>query len=528
MTTERAGSPVHRVARRSSAARRPDLPTPSGYGSAVESEPEPASRQRPLARMHRAVFGLRARLLVWYVLLLLLAGILTLVVMRQVLLVRLEERVEGNLRQEIGELEALATGNDPGTGEPFGGDVEAILDTFLSRSIPDRHATFLAFVIGGEGQRSGAPDTYRLDLDADVLRRLSSIRAPERDFLDTPVGRVDYQAVTLEVDGRPRGIFVAAAFSDLARGEEVDTVVEITAIILGVTLLLVSMVAWGAAGLVVAPLITVTDTARSISETDLSRRIPETGAEEAAEMAATFNAMLDRLESGFDTQRRFIDDAGHELRTPITIIRGHLELLGDDPQERVEALALVDDELARMNRMVNDLLMLARSERPDFLNLEVVDVATLTRELYAKAERLASRRWELDLVGRGRIVADRQRLTEAVMQLAQNATQHTDERGCIRIGSRVADGTARFWVADDGDGVPDAERERVFGRFHRGVVGRRHSEGAGLGLAIVLAIAQAHGGTVELDSRSGQGATFTVTVPVDPSGEQPLPAQVSE
>ena len=111
------------------------------------------------------------------------------------------------------------------------------------------------------------------------------------------------------------------------------------------------------------------DTARSISETDLTRRIPVSGRDEIAELARTFNAMLDRLEAAFATQRAFVSDASHELRTPITIVRGHLELLGDDPQERRETIALVTDELDRMSRFVDDLLLLAKAERDDFLRV---------------------------------------------------------------------------------------------------------------------------------------------------------------
>jgi signal transduction histidine kinase len=224
--------------------------------------------------------------------------------------------------------------------------------------------------------------------------------------------------------------------------------------------------------------------------------------------------MLDRLESAFATQRRFLDDAGHELRTPITIVRGHLELMSQDPDERRETLALVMDELDRMSRLVEDVLTLAKAERPDFLDLETVDVETLSREVFAKAVALAERDWRLGTVGRGMIVADRQRLTQALVQLAQNAVQHTDGGAVIAISSTVSEGAARFSVRDTGPGVPPEDRERIFDRFGRGAGPRR--EGAGLGLAIVRAIAEAHGGTVELDSRLGRGAALTVVVPVDP------------
>jgi signal transduction histidine kinase len=231
--------------------------------------------------------------------------------------------------------------------------------------------------------------------------------------------------------------------------------------------------------------------------------------------------MLDRLERAFASQRRFVDDASHELKTPLTIVRGHLELLDSDPQERDAALSLVMDELDRMGRIVQDLLLLANHGRPDFLALDKVDVGGLTEELYAKAKALAPRKWILEECGTGVAVADRQRLTQAVVQLAQNAVRHSDVAGTIALGSRVADGEARVWVRDHGPGIPLEEQQVIFERFRRGNI--RRSEGAGLGLAIVKAIAEAHRGRVELVSRPGAGATFTLVIPVDAFSEPPRP-----
>ena len=223
--------------------------------------------------------------------------------------------------------------------------------------------------------------------------------------------------------------------------------------------------------------------------------------------------MLDRLERAFESQRRFVDDAGHELRTPLTIARGHLELLEDDPDERRQTVELVLDELDRMRRIVDDLLLLAKHEQPDFLNLETVEVGALTDELHAKITALAPRDRVVATRGRGVIVADRQRVTQAVVQLAQNAAGVTQEGERIELGSTVADGRARIWIRDHGPGIPYGDQERIFGRFRRGGEGR--SEGAGLGLAIVKAIAEAHHGRVEVASRPGEGSTFTLIVPVD-------------
>ena len=177
-----------------------------------------------------------------------------------------------------------------------------------------------------------------------------------------------------------------------------------------------------------------------------------------------------------------------------------------------------------MNRMVDDLLLLARSERPDFLNLDLVDIEDLTYDMHAKASSIAPRRWELDAAGRGQLVGDRQRLTQALLQLAQNAAEHTEEGDTITLGSALADGQARFWVRDQGPGVSALDAERIFERFSRGSRTRR-TEGAGLGLSIVRAIAEAHGGTVTLSGTPPHGATFTVAVPLE--GLPRVPEEVS-
>jgi signal transduction histidine kinase len=200
-------------------------------------------------------------------------------------------------------------------------------------------------------------------------------------------------------------------------------------------------------------------------------------------------------------------------------VRGHLELLGNDPDEREETIALVTDELDRMARFVEDLLLLAKAEQGDFLHLAPLDLDVLTDELYAKARALADRDWRLAGSGTGRLTADRQRITQAVMQLAQNAAEHTRPGERIALGSAISDGQARLWVADSGPGIPVHEREQIFRRFHRAGDGRRRSDGAGLGLSIVRAIAEAHGGRIELDTREGAGATFTLIVPTEPPQE---------
>jgi signal transduction histidine kinase len=246
----------------------------------------------------------------------------------------------------------------------------------------------------------------------------------------------------------------------------------------------------------------------------LSNRIPERGRDEVAQLAATFNQMLDRLEHAFEAQGRFVHDAGHELRTPLTIVSGHLQLLEADPDGQRETLALVNDELERMGRIVEDLLVLAKHQQPDFLALTTLDAGALTEEVHAKLRALAPREWVLEQHGPGVIVGDRQRLTQAIFQLAQNAARYSDDGEPIALGSKVANGEARFWVRDHGPGVAPEEQEAIFERFRRGT-GATRSDGAGLGLAIVKTIAEAHHGRVELDCRNGGGTTFTIIIPVD-------------
>lgn len=166
-----------------------------------------------------------------------------------------------------------------------------------------------------------------------------------------------------------------------------------------------------------------------------------------------------------------------------------------------------------MSRIVNDLLLLAKAEQPDFLNLETVELDSLTEELYFKATALNFRDWQLEAKANGFIVADRQRLTQAIMNLAQNATQHTTEGDVVALGSAITNGNAWFWVRDTGEGIAPKDQERIFKRFARSH-GHRRSEGAGLGLAIVQAIAEAHGGQVELISQPDAGSTFKVIIPL--------------
>lgn len=464
----------------------------------------------------RPALSLRLRLLGWALLLLTVASLASVVVIRQVLLNQLENRVTADLEQEVAEFRRLAGGLDPETGEPFGTDVARIADTYLLRNEPHAGESVLILVDGRVYAASPDPP-FDLSTDTALVDRWASAAGSRwGEIGDTPAGPARWLAVPVVIDGTVRGHTVVAQFMAEPRAE-IDRAVQVMAAACLLVIVVAAAGGYLAMGRVLRPLRAVTETARAIEETDLSRRIEVTGSDEVARLGRTFNAMVGRLERAFATQQAFLSDVGHELRTPITIVRGHLELLGDDPAERRETVALVVDELDRMSRMVNDLLMLARAERPDFLRLAQVDVAAMMAEVFAKATALGPRDWQLGGVDAVIVQADRQRLEQALMQLVQNAVQFTGEGDRIGLSARAGDGQLQVAVSDTGVGIDPADREQIFERFTRGEPGRARADGAGLGLAIVAAIAGAHRGRVTVAGAPGAGATFTLVIPLEPA-----------
>lgn len=457
----------------------------------------------------RRTVSARARILGWYVLLLAVALVAALLLQRALLLRQASVDADLALDQEVSELRQLAGGVDPATGAPFAGDVEAIFDVFLSRNVA-LEGEGIVTIVGGRPYKTDV--TGAALAQSDLADSWASVTVPTRDEVQTEFGPLRYLAVPLDLEGGTLGVFVVAISMDPALAS-IDDVVRLGALVYGTIFIVASTLAWVAAGGVLRPLRELRDTAAGISDSDLSRRIPVTGSDEIAALGRTFNSMLDRIEDGFATQRRFVDDAGHELRTPITVIRGNLELMGDDPAERKATVAVVTDELDRMARIVDDLLILAKAENADFIETHPMDLGAFTDELVAKAKLLANRPWSVEAREEVVIMGDEQRLTQAMMNLIRNAAEHTPAGTPVAIGSALRGSGAVLWVRDSGPGVPTGERERLFERFARGGRGRRTTEGAGLGLAIVSAIADGHGGHVMVDDVDGGGAVFTIHIP---------------
>jgi two-component system OmpR family sensor kinase len=290
-----------------------------------------------------------------------------------------------------------------------------------------------------------------------------------------------------------------------------------------VVLLLALLASYLAGARVSAPLRRMAQVATRVDAGDLGPRmeISNRRVDEVKVLAEAFNHMLDRLAEAFAGQRAFVADASHELRTPLTVIRGQLEVLAaqENPSgadvRRVEHL--VQAEITRISRLVDDLLVLAQAERTDFLRIDSVDVRPFVSDLWDGVSLTADRRFELGPIADGVLRSDPDRLAQALRNLARNAIEHTVEHdGLVRLEvTRGAPDQIRFVVLDDGPGIPVAERERVFERFHRTDSGRtRTTGGAGLGLAIVRAIAEAHRGTVRVrDSSAGRGAAIELVLP---------------
>ncbi len=179
----------------------------------------------------------------------------------------------------------------------------------------------------------------------------------------------------------PDGAFLVAFLSGAERDEFRDTV-ETYAVVALLALLVVTLGAWSVSGRLLAPVRQLRATAQEITDTDLSRRIPVEGHDDISDLVRTVNAMLDRLDDAFATQRTFLDDAGHELRTPVTILRGHLELLDPyDHEDVTTTRELLLDEIDRMSRLVDDLIVLAKAGRPDFLRPAPTDVGALSDQV---------------------------------------------------------------------------------------------------------------------------------------------------
>ncbi|MCJ8505448.1 HAMP domain-containing histidine kinase [Kocuria flava] len=455
-------------------------------------------------------------------------------------LVDVDESVRQDIVQEAGELQRLAQRGplgpdasptedlDATAEEPFA-DLDQLFYTFLTTTVPGEYEAILAVVDGEPAFEHADRSGFQLDDPATLAAVAERSRPGQTVVFDHRQGerqlRLGVIPVDLAADDRPAHLVVGFDMS-AQRGLVLESLGRYLAIA-GLTLVVAGLAAYVLVGRVTAPITRLRRATEQISPDDLGRRVPVTREDsDVGQLAVNFNGMLARIEAGFRQQRQFLDDAAHELRTPLTILHGNLELMDEhDPADVAETRAVLLDEIGRMNRLVEDLLLLAKAQRADFVRPGTVDLGPWLDTTLERARALGERDWRLDARAEGLVRADEQRLTQAVLQLAANAVKFSAPGDVVALGTAgstgsAAPGTGReleIWVRDTGPGIAEADQQRIFERFARAETGRT-VEGSGLGLAIVAAIAHAHGGDVRVRSRPGAGATFTVRLPLDPAG----------
>ncbi|MET7278959.1 HAMP domain-containing sensor histidine kinase [Kribbella sp. NPDC005582] len=311
---------------------------------------------------------------------------------------------------------------------------------------------------------------------------------------------------------------VVVASSVQTQHETVTTVTKYLLVGFPVLLVVVGVAGWFLAGQALGPVERIRRRVQGIGAGDLSERVPVPPTQdEIAKLATTMNEMLDRLQAGQATQRRFVADASHELRSPLATLTAALEVAEADQSGAAwrELSQLMAAETSRMGRLVEDLLLLAKADDAG-LRMHRTDV-DLDDLVEAEIQRLRGSTPGLTVVGDVhpvRVSGDPARLSQLIRNLVDNAARAA--HSTVRLTASAAGGSAVLTVEDDGDGIPEADRQRVFERFVRLDSSRaRSSGGSGLGLSIVQEITKAHRGSITLTPRAGGGTKATVTLPMD-------------
>lgn len=415
----------------------------------------------------------------------------------------------------------------------------AALASFLQRSLRSHErtsATLRADAVASNLSEGGDPtavlegdpdEEFIQVLDADGNVVLSSANLEE----DTPLAvlepgqerviQVPFEDPTFLVVARaargPDGSLTVISGRSLERLSETGSALAVTLVVaLPILLVVFGIVIWFVVGRALAPVEAIREEVDSITSSRLDRRVPDPpGQDEIARLASTMNRMLERLEQGQLQQRRFVSDASHELRSPVTTIREHAELAISHPDEisKGELAEVVLEEDVRLQALVEDLLLLTRVDEGTLeLRTGPVDVDDLLFEEAARLRGSTHLRIDVSNVSASRMIGDRGKLERLVRNLTDNAVRHASS--AIRLAVTEDDGQVVLQVDDDGPGVPQPLRSVIFERFTRLDESRdREGGGTGLGLAIVEEIAQAHGGTATVGDAPLGGARFEVLLP---------------
>lgn len=449
------------------------------------------------------------------------SGIASYLVQRQRVLAAVDEQ----LLQTVVELQSVASDTDTATTPAT---VDETLRATMQRLIPSPNESVLGLVDGKPAFVPSSTLPFRIDDDPALVTRVVAEAHPTNVVMGTAtstLGTLRYIIIPVHFDGDPHeGLYVAAIDLDAVLTDVLDSFQTYLVVAL-VALLLIGLVVWFIAGRLLRPIRILRKAAAENTAMDLSRRIPVTGRDDLSELTETINRMFERLDNAFTSQRQLIDDVGHELKTPITIIRGHLELLDTTRRGDVDIVReLAIDELDRMSVLVSQISLLAESGTPQFIERHEADIDALTNAVAAKARALdPAREWVVEHLASGTWVLDSGRITQAWLQLAGNAAKYATKGTTISLGSRREVTRTGEWlllsVRDTGPGIPVEAQSAIFERFQR-LETSRGSEGSGLGLSIVAAIAAAHGGTVTLASAQGEGSLFTIRIPSGPTPQE--------
>ena len=430
-----------------------------------------------------------------------------------------EEEIFSSISSQAQELRAVAQqGSDPVTGETFS-TAKALLEYFMGTRVAGPSQTMLALIDGAPFVKASSENQVSLELDTDFVSAVTTQTASV-GRIQTAAGEAIYGSlpVSSKVD---TGNFVVVYLADVYKENYRNLVLQLGGISLASVTIALGL-GWLAAGRVLRPIRDLGNATRRISEQNLAERIaisPKAANTELGKIAATFNRMMDRIQDAFVGQRKFVDDAGHELRTPLTIIRGNLELHRKSLKQASQPLEIAMDEVNRMSLLVADLQTLTSSTSPEFLRIESFNLGELLDEILVKAESLGNRKWLLGQRPDNDVVGDRFKLTQATLQLIENAVKHTSDSDRVQISGVTSLDGFSIAVDDSGPGIAAAERETIRERFVRGANVAPDVPGSGLGLAVVSAIAEAHGGELFLGDSDLGGLKARIWIPTRGRGE---------
>lgn len=336
-----------------------------------------------------------------------------------------------------------------------------------------------------------------------------TLRTLEGLAVDDDVFRV--LSRTVETSIGPAVLHVGATFDVVE--ESVGVLLGTLAVTIPIVIGLVGAIVWGLVGRTLRPVEDIRREVAGIGSLDLHRRVPvPPHPDEIGRLAGTMNAMLERLESAVNRQRRFVADASHELRSPLARMRSELETA--DPATGSELLTSLHEEVAHLQTMVEDLLILARHEaEPAAVRSEPVDLDDIVLEEAASIRRRGRIQVDITGVSAAHVHGDPRELRRAIRNLCDNAGRHATS--LVSMTLHEIDDRAVFGIADDGPGIPRDMEETIFERFARLDDARnRDTGGTGLGLAIVREIIERHGGQISIDGSHRPGARFVVTLPL--------------